>query len=171
MITLINGRGQLGEAIKKLPDFDRITENIAIYHTWNFIDKSMATQMKEVEKLSNYLISGQSYIDKIVFVSTQASEETPYLKAKLAAEKLVSSFSRHCIVRLPNLIGRGVFEGLKANLLAPHGSINFTTVEKAAKFVLQAAVFDTGLAYFIDYDTCSAETIKYLMDWARKDDK
>ena len=41
MIRLVNGRGQLGSALKKL---DLSNQQGFIYHTWNVSDKSESTQ-------------------------------------------------------------------------------------------------------------------------------
>ena len=54
MIKLLNGRGQLGEAISsKLKALSR-DEDIFIYHTWNVEDKSEVIQRQELEKFVQF---------------------------------------------------------------------------------------------------------------------
>ena len=70
MIKLINGRGQIGNVLKKKICNINIDDDIYIYHTWNIDDKSKEAQKKEYKKFI-YFVS-QNKDKKIVFISTSS---------------------------------------------------------------------------------------------------
>ena len=131
-MKLLNGRGQLGTTLKTL---NIQLPNTHLYHTWNFTDKSQKTQCKEFEKLEKYLSCLDDSI-KLIFISTAATQPTYYSKYKKKAERLVLDKSRdNLIIRLPCIIGKGIFTKLYKNKVTPCGKINFTTLEDAIHFV------------------------------------
>ncbi len=54
MITLINGRGQLGDKLLQAIEGDNTEKNVRIYHTWNIDDKSKSIQKKEYKNSVNF---------------------------------------------------------------------------------------------------------------------
>lgn len=131
-MPLFNGRGQVGEYLKKI-NLD--IQNIDIYHTWNFMDKSFETQSNELEKLKLYL-SNKKCSNKIVFISTSVKSDSHYFKFKRKAERIVLKNSKkNLIIRLPSIIGKGVFEKLCKNLVEPFGVIEFVSLKEACDFI------------------------------------
>jgi hypothetical protein len=130
---LINGRGQLGDGIYRL--FGNLDGDFVIYHTWNVTDKSKNAQHKEYLKLKNAL---RNHEEKklFVFISTTSQVNDYYVGYKRAAEDLVMKLPRWNIIRLPQLIGRGVCDGFKTNKLKPFGTMNLCSVDDASSFVL-----------------------------------
>ena len=128
-MPLINGRGQLGE---KLNEYD-IPKDIDIYHTWNIDDKSDKTQEKELKKFKRHV---DETTNKIVFISTSTNIDSSYKESKRAAESyLVRSGKPYLVIRLPTLIGKGIFQNLKNKTAEPFGIIKFSSIDLAAKFI------------------------------------
>ena len=55
MITLVNGRGQLGEHLRRKINNVKTKDMVYIYHTWNVWDKSLNSQKKEYEKFCDFV--------------------------------------------------------------------------------------------------------------------
>jgi hypothetical protein len=172
-MKLCNGEGQLGKALatelKEWPDDYFI--DTTIYHTWNVADKSQLTQDMEVAKLTTFLDTFNKE-EKLVFISTMTTKNTPYLRAKLEAEDLVYKLPNSLIIRLPTLVGKGVFNDLRSGKAKPdNGSISFATIEDAVHGILlycspgYNGLKEADLSYLTS--TCKAKHIKYLMDFAR----
>lgn len=157
-MLLVHGRGQLGEAL--LP-FVNEYPGVSVYHTWNFLNKSHEVQSTEVLKLSSFIEKEEG---KIVFISTSSKFDTPYTRAKLESEKLVLSKSKdNLVLRLPCIIGKGVFKELLAKDLAPYGVVNFISMREAVKFILNS--MDSRGIMTCPHWSCSAETLVDLMDF------
>ena len=87
MIKLINGKGQMGDILRKnihLVDLDRC---VYIYHTWNIDDKSIEVQKKEYEKFKKF-VNKYKY-NRIVFISTASHKESEYVKYKQLSESKI----------------------------------------------------------------------------------
>ena len=166
-MKFINGRGQLGKNLLKMSSkFEGHFDDIIIYHTWNFIDKTAITQAEEVQKLKSFLQKTPKD-KKIVFISTTTEKETSYVKCKREAEKSVLKHnSFNLVIRLPCIIGKGVFAGLRDGKLDPCGKINFISMREACDFIWQS-LSRWGIIECPHW-TVSAETIKDLIDFAKK---
>lgn len=134
-MPLINGRGQVGSYLSR---YQKKLRNYDIYHTWNFLDKSYKTQKQEFNKLKNFLDSHDGS-KKIVFISTKIKSKSHYYKFKIKAEKLIKkNSSSNLIIRLPSLIGKGIFDKLSKQLVKPFGIIEFVSIEEACKFIIKS---------------------------------
>lgn len=120
-MKLINGRGQLGEALSKedIPD--------TIYHTWNHLDKTEETQKECFEKFKKY--REQHPDERIILISTDSDKNNPYVKYKRKAEELADG-----VVRLPLLIGKGACERLRDGHEA-YGYMELNTIEDAVETI------------------------------------
>jgi len=165
-MKFINGRGQLGEKLLKMSSkFEDHFDDIIIYHTWNFIDKTALTQANEVQKLKSFLQETPKD-KKVVFISTTTEKQTSYLRCKREAERLVLEHnSFNLVVRLPCIIGKGVFTGLRDGKLEPFGKINFISMQEACNFIWKSLSM-SGIIECPHW-TVSAETIKDLLDFAK----
>lgn len=162
-MKLMNGRGQLGEYLK-LSKYKN--DNIEIYHTWNFLDKSESTQKKEYNKFVSYL-EAINPSKKIIFISTMSNDSTYYKKYKTLCENLVLLKSKNnLVIRLPNLIGKGIFLKLKNNEVTPQGVIQFLTIKEACDFIIDS-IERVGI---IEPETwkASAEAILTIMNYDNK---
>lgn len=167
-MKLVNGRGQLGEHLNDmLFKLDGHFNDVIIYHTWNFCDKTAVTQAEEVEKLREFLDKTPKQ-KKVIFISTTTENESSYLRCKREAERLVLAHnSFNLVVRLPCIIGKGVFSGLRDGELDPYGNINFTSMREACDFILQT-ISRWGIIECPHW-TVPARTIKDLMDFAKNE--
>ena len=121
-MNLINGRGQLGSALSSR---ELHIDNLEVYHTWNFLDKSEIVQKTEYEKFMCYLDEISEKI-KIVFISTSSKKDNWYTRYKRKSEEQVLLRSKNnLVVRLPCLVGKGVFVGFRDRTIIPYGNINF----------------------------------------------
>lgn len=162
MIKLINGRGQLGTGLQRLLHIDK---NIEIYHTWNFLDKSLNTQIVEFKKFETYLdITDKS--KKVIFISTILNDESFYSIHKKKAEALLQTRHNSLVIRLPNIIGKGVFQGLRDKTLKPFGIIKFASITDCLNFI-ESNLDSTGIIE-CPYWTVSAETISELLQFANR---
>lgn len=158
-MKLINGRGQLGEALSQYEGYP----DIEVYHTWNFLDKSATTQSGEVEKLREYL---KNNYKKIIFISTTTKQDSSYLRCKREAEELVLAHSNNnLVIRFSSIIGRGVFSGLRDKKLQPFGIINYISLKEAREYVLNSAE-RTGIIECPSWQI-SAETLVELMEFSK----
>lgn len=134
-MTLVNGRGQLGDLLtKRLSDIKTIPGNL--YHTWNFEDKSEETQQKEYNKLITFLTNHS--FKKIIFISTKAALGNPYTNYKRLAEQyIIENTKDYLIIRLPNLIGKGICNRFKKDEnIKPFGYIEFLSIEDACNGII-----------------------------------
>jgi hypothetical protein len=121
MIKLINGRGQLGDLLKKEIDQVDTNKNVYIYHTWNIEDKSESAQRDCYNLFVKFVEERKD--DRIVFISTASTTEDNYVLHKQLAEAYLISNVEDClIIRLPTLIGKGVIQKFKQGELKPFGS-------------------------------------------------
>jgi len=133
-MPLINGRGQLGEALLK---YDNELSMVDVYHTWNFLDKSEQVQKLEFEKLKLYL-SKKNNNNKTIFISTSVENESCYLKYKrLSEELLLNDNANNLIIRFPNIIGKGIFTKLCLGLAKPYGMLEFVSILEAVNFLIK----------------------------------
>jgi hypothetical protein len=84
-IKLINGRGQLGTALKNLIDKEKPTLEAIIHHTWEWVDRSEETQKKYYEDFKELVDKNPD--SKIIFVSTTSKANNNYVLYKQISEK------------------------------------------------------------------------------------
>lgn len=121
-MKLINGKGQLGEALKGMKG------DWTIYHTWDFINKNDAEiQRKCFMDFINYVNKHQK--EKICFISTLSQADTPYTRYKMLAEKyLINVIKDYKIIRICGIIGKGVCDYFRERKIKPHGEMDVTTL-------------------------------------------
>jgi len=136
MLHLYDGKGQLGEALQL---YYEVKRDVAIYHTWNFLDKTEKTQKECFRKFVKFV---DSYPGEVYFISTKCNLKNPYVKYKRLAENyLLRNNPEGHIIRLPNLIGKGICEKFKNNEVKPYGTIELMDIEKAAHTIIDLIRF------------------------------
>ena len=134
MAKLINGRGQLGQELRKL--ITHRTRDVLIYHTWSVLDKSELAQKKEYNRFTEFVDANKD--KKIIFVSTASQRETYYTRYKHLSEAyLLLHCPRGLAIRLPMIIGKGVLPNIKNGKLKPYGEMELITLENSAKEVMK----------------------------------
>ena len=167
MIKLINGRGQLGASLKKLENLN-IKQNVYIYHTWNIDDKSKNTQKKEFDKFVNF-VRNQKQNSKIVFISTSSTKDNWYNYYKHLSEAyLLSNTINGIVIRLPTLVGKGIFEKLKNESAKPFGSFSIATIDDAVEFIQSRIFIDSIIKiHTLQSETISAKIVNELIKFGK----
>lgn len=137
MIEFIDGLGQLGTELKiQVKDYNFQNRDDLIYHTWNFLDRNEDIQKREFEKFKIFLENKKER--KVFFISTYSEAENNYVKYKKLAEDYLLNFDDSGrVIRLPNLIGKGICQRFKDDEVKAYGEIELLTIEDAAKKVLE----------------------------------
>jgi len=165
MIKLVNGRGQLGSSLKKLEDLN-VDEEIYIYHTWNIEDKSKHAQKKEFDKFVNFVKTTKS---KIIFISTSSTKDNWYNYYKQQSESyLLANTVNGVIIRLPTLIGKGIFEKLKSGTAEPYGFFSISTIEIATDFI-KSCIFKNSIVkiHTLQSEVVSAKIVNELINFGK----
>jgi hypothetical protein len=146
MISLLNGKGQLGSILQEQIKNFETTKDVFIYHTWNVWDKNPKPQKKEYDKFKKFVDENKQK-GRIIFISTYSEGNNHYVHYKQKSEAhLISSCNDCLIIRLPNLIGnKGIFNRLKNKECEPYGEIEIMSLETAARSILELVNYD-GLA-------------------------
>ena len=154
LIHLINGRGQLGRAMRThLADKNfysdlkkTLISDVYIYHTWIFEDKSEKTQKTEYKKFESYVkINNEKYI---IFTSTYSEKDNWYNHYKHHAESFLLNNCKKClIIRIPTIIGKGICQKIKDDEVQAFGKLYLTTLDNAAKKVLELSTY-SGLSKY-----------------------
>jgi hypothetical protein len=141
MIELVDGLGQLGEALKRNMAKVRILEGIPkdkvyIYHTWNIEDQSLEIQRNELLKFDDFVHS--CHDGKIVFISTLHEREGKYLLYKMRAETTLQMFKNDFkIYRIPYMVGKGLCHKIVHDKYEPSpGEIEISTPDDIAYRIL-----------------------------------
>tara|TARA_R110000751_G_scaffold286179_1_gene390592 strand:+ start:330 stop:848 length:519 start_codon:yes stop_codon:yes gene_type:complete len=166
MIRLINGRGQVGAVLRTKTKDIEIEKSICIYHTWNINDKSLDVQKSEYKKFVTF-VADQRLKEKIIFISTSSKKDTWYNFYKQQAEAyLLSNTTDGTIIRLPTLIGKGVFQKFKTGDLKPEGYFNLMSVDDATDLILES-VSHTGKTRVthVDGEKVSARNVFELINF------
>ena len=164
MTQLINGRGQLGEILKKQIKPINLDTNILIYHTWNIDDKSEITQYKEYEKFIDFVKKHKD--KKIIFISTKTKKDDFYVKYKQMAEAFLIENCHNCLVlKFPTLIGKGVITNFKTKKQSPYGIMEIMSLKKCADLIIDNLNFkgQRKILYF-DGEHLSAELVYELVN-------
>ena len=135
MITLYNGRGQLGLELIKYIDLDIECD---IYHTWNFSDKSFETQKLEFKKYSNYL-NKVNKNKSFYFISTKSTSPDDYVFFKNIAEQKTLEFGGS-VIKIPNLIGKGFCDKL-LNYEEPFGNVEINGYTMPAYIIKEILLY------------------------------
>ena len=147
MIKLINGNGQIGSLLKKKIHLISVDRYIYIYHTWNIEDKSEKTQKKEYEKFKKF-VNKYKY-NRIIFISTGSQKESEYVKYKQLSESFLIENCKDCmILKLPTLIGKGVFYDFKNGTKEPQGDMEIMSLKEAAEKILEKINYSGVLKSF-----------------------
>jgi len=136
MIKLIDGKGQIGEALTNLINEKQKYQDAIIYHTWNFLDKSEETQEQCYKKFKTFVDENKD--SRIIFTSTYSETDNPYNSYKRLSESyLLDNALNGGVVRLPVLLGKGICQKFKENPgTSTFGEIELMTIEDAAKYIL-----------------------------------
>lgn len=168
MIKLVNGRGQLGKALNELIEKEKPEKDAIIYHTWNFLDKAEDVQIECYNKFKKFV--DENLNSKIVFISSYSEKESFYQYYKQIAEAyLLSRVEKGYIVRLPILIGKGVFQKFRDDdTINAFGDMEVMTIKDAAKFVLDVSQNDTLVRSFRPFGThIPAHVVKELIQFGK----
>ena len=165
MIKLVNGRGQLGDALAARTEKVRIAsrEDIYIYHTWNIDDKSEQAQRRCFEELMAFV--SRNLKEKIIFVSTTSNRESHYVHYKQLAEAyLLSHCPNSLVIRLPMIIGKGAVRQLKENTIKPYGTMELISLSDACEQIIKC-VYYKGLRKCISVsgEKISATTVYKIL--------
>jgi len=167
-MILLNGRGQIGSALK-LIEKDTSDLDVIVYHTWNFLDKSLYTQKNEFEKLYKYLINRKED-KKFVFISTKSKSINYYTEYKKLAETLVEEVCKsYLIIRLPNLLGKGICSRFKEekNILAI-GQIELLTIDDAIKLIINNIKYNSNSIVELQGTNIDASLLQNIIKFGSK---
>jgi hypothetical protein len=172
MITLINGRGQLGNALNKIIQEENLSpsEDILIYHTWDILDKSEPVQKTCYTKFTDFVRKNKR--PKIIFISTYSQTDNFYNYYKQLSEIYLLSHSKtSCVVRLPTIIGKGICESFKTNNAKPFGEMELLSIEDAARQILDfSLLLNYKVRNFRVYGKkVDAGLVKKLIEYGRGD--
>lgn len=164
MYKLINGKGQIGSMLKENSLIDA-----TIYHTWNFLDKSEETQKECYRTFIRYVENHKD--EYIIFISTKSTSLDFYTSYKRKAEEYLARESKdYLIIRLPNIIGRGVCAKFKSFDSEAFGDIELLTIEDTCKEIEMIIEKDNrNIIIEIQGEIVSAKMVKNLiqfgMEW------
>lgn len=169
MIKLINGRGQLGTALEKLINKEKngIKEDIIIYHTWNFLDKSEEVQKECYSNFVNFV--NKNLDNKIIFISSYSQNDTAYEKyKKLSEDYILNNQKDGVVIKLPNLIGKGICERFRNENIRPFGMIELMTIDSATQKILDFIDSNSQIKnYRIKGTLIPAELVQRLIHYGK----
>ena len=165
MITLLNGRGQLGDSLKKEIENQNTEKQVFIYHTWNVWDKKSDLQVQEYKKFKEFVDENKNS-GRMIFISTYSENDNYYVYYKQKSEAyLLMNWEDSIVLRLPSLIGsKGIFKRLKNRECSPYGVIQIMSLEKASKKILEFVDYK-GLSrvFTITGEDIKADTLSELL--------
>jgi len=170
MIKLIHGRGQLGTALGELlqeKENKFIDLDVIIYHTWNFLDKREEVQKKHYEDFKKFVDENPG--KKIVFISTISQAENPYVFYKQLSEiYLLKNNENGFVIRLPNMIGKGICQRFRTENVDPFGEMELITIKEGARSVLNFIKTNISIRNFtVKGSPLSAALTKNLIVFGR----
>jgi len=170
MIKLIDGKGQLGTALFELlaEDIDEFSNfDVTIYHTWNFLDKREEIQKGYYEDFKKFVDENPGL--KMVFISTISFADNPYVLYKQLSESyLLEKNKNGFVIRLPNMIGKGICQRFRTEEIDPFGEFELITIKNAARNVLN--IIKSGLtvkSFTIKGTPIPATLVKNLVVFGR----
>lgn len=171
VVTLLNGRGQLGNKLyQKLQHYIGAPHlaDIAIYHTWKVPWLSDTAEFEETQH-NEYLklveFSKNNPKTKIIFVSTNSARGTHYTYFKEQAEAyLLSNHKSSIILKFPLFIGKGVIERIKNKEIEPYGTMEIITLDKVAETIEEYLNYE-GLkrVFTIEGEKIQAKTVAEIL--------
>jgi predicted secreted acid phosphatase len=170
MIHLIDGMGQLGEALKKiLPKTDK---EIYIYHKWDVWNKDdwekQAACLAEFCQFTDWHIKEKTGA-YIFFISTNTKKYNAYsLMKSVASENLDSSYIHSATIKLPMLIGRGPCEKFRNEDAEPFDIMDLISVEEAAEQIIKIILGDkiSKMNYILGASV-DAKLVKRLIQYGK----
>jgi hypothetical protein len=164
MIHLINGRGQLGEALARRLRARQVYDiDWDIYHTWNHVDKRKEVQEKELEKFIEYVDENRD--KNIAFISTKHKTADAYFLNKLRAEEyLLTKTNTGKVMRLPYMAGIGICQRIKDGTYLTPGTLEISTLDIQAENVLQN-LYEPKRLFHFDGDVIDIRLLKELIDF------
>lgn len=172
-IELINGRGQLGDELKRRTEHSSLSslnEQIVIYHTWNTTDKSEVPQKIEYDKFKRYVDENKH--KKIIFISTYSEKNNYYNLYKHKAESyLIINCEKCLVIRLPILVGKGIIRDFIQGTKDAYGVMNITTPALAAIQILNIIRQRTLVKILtINGEKISAKLVKALVEEVKNEE-
>ena len=171
VVTLVNGRGQLGDKLyQKLKNYIGAPHlaDIAIYHTWKVPWLSDTAEFEETQR-DEYLklveFSKSNPKTKIIFISTNSARGTHYTYFKEQAEAyLLSNHKSSIILKFPLFIGKGVIERIKNKEIEPYGTMEIITLDKVAETIEEYLNYE-GLkrVFTIEGEKIQAKTVAEIL--------
>ena len=171
VVTLVNGRGQLGDKLyQKLKNYIGAPHlaDIAIYHTWKVPWLSDTAEFEETQR-DEYLklveFSKSNPKTKIIFISTNSARGTHYTYFKEQAEAyLLSNHKSSIILKFPLFIGKGVIERIKNKEIEPYGIMEIITLDKVAETIEEYLNYE-GLkrVFTIEGEKIQAKTVAEIL--------
>lgn len=131
-MILLNGRGQLGDSLKGYTN--QLSDDVVIYHTWNFLDKSQSVQLIQQKKFLQSLQKNKG--KKIIFISTRSKRDDFYVKRKRRSQQRRLRYDSK-IIRLPALIGKGICTKLLKNQVKPYGRVQLMSIQDRRFRIMQ----------------------------------
>jgi len=169
MVKLINGRGQLGDKLQSLIQFE-IMEDVTIYHTWKVphlydfkLGEEELIQKNEYLKLVEF--SKNNPDTKIIFISTNSNRPTIYTYYKELAEAYLLLNHKSCVIlKFPVFIGKGILPKLKSGELKPYGVTEVITLDKVIDSIKEYILYN-GLkrVFTIEGEKIEAKTIVEIL--------
>tara|TARA_Y100000593_G_C4309664_1_gene337723 strand:+ start:590 stop:1132 length:543 start_codon:yes stop_codon:yes gene_type:complete len=168
MIKLINGRGQLGDALKqKLEYYSDIYEayekDIYIYHTWRLETKDKDEQEIEFDKFKTFVDEHKN--DRIIFVSTYSNRDDWYVYHKQLSESyLLVNCPDGLVIKLPTFVGNHCdmfsIEKLNNGDVKPYGVMELISLENAVDNVYKFCNYNARPRVIrVDGEKISAELL------------
>lgn len=155
---IINGRGQIGERLKKY----MFIQNWDIYHTWNFLEKDSLAQNDCLDKFKHYLSNKGN--QKVCFISTKSQELNPYVASKKEVERLVLE-DDGTVIRLCNLVGKGICQKFRDKDINPFGIIEISTIDSAVELIRKR--YDEGGIIEMKGELIDAKIVKELIKYGK----
>ena len=95
---------------------------------------------------------------------------------KKSEDLLLSSTTNSFVVRLPTIIGKGMFQKLKDKEVKPLGSFKLNSIEMAVNLIESVALHSSSVGldsivkreYNLNYEVVSAKIVKSLIDFGAK---
>tara|TARA_A100001515_G_scaffold143574_1_gene145073 strand:- start:4313 stop:4810 length:498 start_codon:yes stop_codon:yes gene_type:complete len=164
MATLLNGRGQLGEKLKKR--LSELPGDAHIYHTWQVKDKSKAEQIKQYCLFKSYVDENSD--KKIVFISTKSQKDTWYTYYKQLSEAyLLTKCEKGIVIRLPTFIGKPskLFDSRKD--IDVYGEVELISLEDVVAEIINICKRDMKIKIVdVNGEKVSAKTVRQIVEAA-----
>ena len=163
MIHLINGNGQLGEALRASIKKIQATEDVYIYHTWNIDKKDWDSQEAEYNKFVEFVKVNKK--SRIIFISTASNTDSWYTHYKQLAEAhLLQNSNQALVVRLPILIGKGPVRNFTEPTCKAFGIMEICSLEEACAYILDKVGYN-GLVkcHTLAGERVTATTVKEIV--------